>query len=423
MVERSKEFSLEPDPSHAPTAPHLREVAGADHVPNVSLALRMARQRAGHELKDVARVLRIRPSNLEAIESGRFDALPGPTYVTGFLRSYAEYLGLDRDEIVTRYREEIGAASRPELVFPSTNHEGRMPRGWLVFIALLLVVLAYGGWYYYSSQNKGPEVVVAAPPAETSATAAPDAAVTAAPVEAVSPPESTTPDISSDGSTITTPSAPTSESTTPESGSTPSAPEPTGSVSSDGSAPQSSVPTATEPASPDASAAISATPQTNARSPVIVDDAADEAPPEPVSVAQAEDTSAPIAATSSPATSSATAIAAGDQAASAPVAIATPPAPLVASGPSRITISARADAWLQIQGPGNELVVSRILRSGETVAVPDRPGLQMVTGNAGGLEITVDGQLIAPVGPIGVVRRNIVLDANALRSTYGVVNR
>lgn len=421
MVERRKQFSLEPDPSPASAAPHLREVAGADHVPNVSLTLRMARQRAGHELKDVARVLRIRPSNLEAIESGRFDALPGPTYVTGFLRSYAEYLGLDCDEIVTRYREEIGAASRPELVFPSTNHEGRMPRGWLVFIALLLVVLAYGGWYYYSSQNKGPEVVVAEPPAETSVTAAPDAAVTAAPVEAVSPPESTTPDISSDGSTIPAPSAPTSEATTPETSSAPAPVEPTASVSSEAGAP-----TTTEPARSDPSAAISATPQTDATAAIIVDDAT-EAPPEPISPTQADEASAPTAAAAAPATTSpsstATAVATVDQSANTSPTAATPPAPVVASGPSRVTITARADSWLQVQGPGNELVISRILRSGESVAAPARPGLQMVTGNAGGLEITVDGQPIAPVGPMGVVRRNIVLDADSLRSTYGVVNR
>jgi cytoskeleton protein RodZ len=46
--------------------------------------------------------------------------------------------------------------------------------------------------------------------------------------------------------------------------------------------------------------------------------------------------------------------------------------------------------------------------------VPDRPGLRFDTGNAGGLEITVDGQTVPPLGPSGAVRRNIPLDADKL---------
>ncbi|MSO75188.1 MAG: helix-turn-helix domain-containing protein [Alphaproteobacteria bacterium] len=403
MVERRKQFVLEPEQTE-PAAPHLREVAGAEHIPNVSLTLRMARQRAGHDLTDVARVLRIRSSNLEAIEAGRFESLPGPTYVTGFLRSYAEYLGLDRDEIMTRYREEIGASSRQKLSFPTASHEGRMPRGWLVFAALVLVVLAYAGWYYYTSQHKGAAVTVAEPPAATTATT--DGAATAKPAEVMS----TTP--------AESPS--TAASSTPLAEPAPAALEVSGNASSDNNPPATTkIPTAPEPAGP-ASATLAPTAATP-----VSEDEGPEAPPEPINASQADAEPAdPVSAApaTSPTNASASALEAGGSTQVALVTPSTHPA-VVASGPSRVTITARVDSWLQIQGPGNELIESRILRSSESIAVPNRPGLQMVTGNAGGLEITVDGQPIASVGPMGVVRRNIVLDADSLRSTYGTASR
>ncbi len=53
---------------------------------------------------------------------------------------------------------------------------------------------------------------------------------------------------------------------------------------------------------------------------------------------------------------------------------------------------------------------TRIFRPGDVYLVPNRPGLTLMTGNAGGLEVIVDGKMIAPLGPEGAVRRDIVLD-------------
>jgi cytoskeleton protein RodZ len=80
----------------------------------------------------------------------------------------------------------------------------------------------------------------------------------------------------------------------------------------------------------------------------------------------------------------------------------------------RIAIKATADSWVQIQGPNNELLLTRILRTGDIYQVPDRLGLLMVTGNAGALEVRVDGALVGALGPIGVVRRNVSLDPETL---------
>src|SRR5262245_40604116 len=84
--------------------------------------LRMTRERQGQELQSVANQLRIRLAYLQAIEDGRFRDLPGSTYAVGFVRSYADYLGLDGGDVVRRFREEAARVrGRPKLVFPAVS--------------------------------------------------------------------------------------------------------------------------------------------------------------------------------------------------------------------------------------------------------------------------------------------------------------
>ena len=81
---------------------------------------------------------------------------------------------------------------------------------------------------------------------------------------------------------------------------------------------------------------------------------------------------------------------------------------------ARVVITAVDDSWVQIMGPDNELLLTRILHAGDSYRVPDRPGLLMVTGNAGGLEVRVDDAIAPTLGPLGVVLRDIALDPDRL---------
>ena len=81
---------------------------------------------------------------------------------------------------------------------------------------------------------------------------------------------------------------------------------------------------------------------------------------------------------------------------------------------ARVVITAIDDSWVQVQGPDNELLLTRILHAGDLYRVPDRPGLVMVTGNAGGLQVRVDDATAPALGPLGVVIRNIALDPDRL---------
>jgi cytoskeletal protein RodZ len=71
----------------------------------IGSSLRQARQQRELSVADVERSTRIRAKYLAALEDDRFDVLPGPAYVRGFLRTYAEELGLDGNLLVDAYNE------------------------------------------------------------------------------------------------------------------------------------------------------------------------------------------------------------------------------------------------------------------------------------------------------------------------------
>ncbi|MBO6836626.1 MAG: DUF4115 domain-containing protein [Alphaproteobacteria bacterium] len=120
----------------------------------VGAILRGARLARDEELREVASALRIRLPYLEAIEDGRVEDLPGVTYGIGFVRAYAEYLGLDAADIVSRFKLEArGIDRRTQLHFPEPLPGNRVPGGALLLLVLIMAGAVYGGWLYTTSQN------------------------------------------------------------------------------------------------------------------------------------------------------------------------------------------------------------------------------------------------------------------------------
>ena len=92
------------------------------------------------------------------------------------------------------------------------------------------------------------------------------------------------------------------------------------------------------------------------------------------------------------------------------------------AGPSRIVVKAKLDSWIQVRDDRlNQLIMTRLLREGDQYDVPNRLGLVLLTGNAGALEFIVDGEHTPAIGPLGAVRRHVVLDADKLRSGGAVL--
>jgi cytoskeleton protein RodZ len=77
--------------------------------------LREARVQHGLTLEQVAYETRIRTRYLEALEDERWDDLPGEAYAKGFLRTYADFVGLDGPQMLARYRTRFPRRSEPPV--------------------------------------------------------------------------------------------------------------------------------------------------------------------------------------------------------------------------------------------------------------------------------------------------------------------
>lgn len=90
--------------------------------------LRRTRVHYGQTLPQIESILRIRASQLEALELGDVSKLPGRVYAIGFVRSYSEYLGLDGDKMVHLFKEQsVGRKAKPDLSFPVPASESKVP--------------------------------------------------------------------------------------------------------------------------------------------------------------------------------------------------------------------------------------------------------------------------------------------------------
>src|SRR3954470_20949692 len=109
--------------------------------------LREARMRQGLDLTEVEVATKIRAKYLRALENDEFSMLPGSTYVKSFLRTYAEYLGLDAQLLVEEFRaqhEPRGEGEMPSFVPPGRAPPPRERRGGGGQMAIGPGVLAVG---------------------------------------------------------------------------------------------------------------------------------------------------------------------------------------------------------------------------------------------------------------------------------------
>lgn len=90
--------------------------------------LRAARERQRLELTTIARSLRIPAKNLEALEGGTLTSLPAAVYTRGFLRQYAEFLGLDPIPLLRAH--DADRARMPRVVTPPPWTERESQRAW-----------------------------------------------------------------------------------------------------------------------------------------------------------------------------------------------------------------------------------------------------------------------------------------------------
>ena len=443
---------------------HLREVRSnrADYE-GIGVEMRAARIRSGAEISDIAQKLRIGQAYLEAIEEGRFDRLPGHVYGFGFLKTYARFLELDEDIVVDRFKTETtGRQHEARLEFPSAMDRGRLPSGRLLFGGMVIAVLAYAGWFVITSGERSTADRVTSIPERLSATVATEVTPVPSPV-AITPTELgaepapalvlATPVVAGSAADLDVRAAepPASVSIVEGTPAVPATEEvaletvPVAAVSqSEPQSAQEAETTDTEfsitrPASPPNVFEFRQLAEAST-APIVVEEIA--MPP-----ATANEGSTPEAAESLliEAPEAVVNVSAGSAEIASRSGQNTPP-PLVATVDSdaatstststetvvssdggyvprvfgagnenaRIVLVAESESWVQVRATSGELLLTRVLRTGDRYLVPDRPGLVMMTGNLGALRVIVDGEAAPGLGPLGVVGRDIPLDADSL---------
>lgn len=132
-------------------------------------SLREARLKRNLTPADVQKAIRIRDRYLQALEEERWELLPGDAYVKGFLRTYADYLGLDGNLYVEEYNSRFARPDEPQLVPERFARSGTRFGGVgflrpLIVVAVIVAIVAgLAAW-----QLSGPNDKQAVPPPTTS---------------------------------------------------------------------------------------------------------------------------------------------------------------------------------------------------------------------------------------------------------------
>jgi len=334
----------------------------------VGTLLCATRMRLGKDLQHIAQILHIRYTYLVAMEDGRYEDLPGQAYAIGFVRAYADHLGLDGDEIVRRYKEESsGLKNRPVFEFPLPTPDSGVPSGALILIAVVLGMIVYGVWYAIAGSNRDEVQVIQE---------VPDRLVT-------QPQPRPRPDpLPVDGAAVGMDLAPEEETIAVL---PPGAfPPPPGATLPGSSAPVSAAPMVfSEGEFP------SSGPQDSTEEDVSGGDA-------PAGVTPPQITNAPPPASAgTPATPSGN-------------------APQVAAAPADVVeVRAKSDVWITLRTSGNP-DRTQLLRKGEVFRAPEGGGMTLVTATPGELDILVNGAVM-PSLDAGVFAKGVPLDPQRLK--------
>ena len=111
---------------------------------SIGAALKQAREQKRMSLAEVSRVTRIPAATLDAIEAERFDDLPGEVFVRGFLKSYAQAVGLPPDGILARYtstRSVVMVTPLPAQSTVTAVRSGNRRLGVAIAFVVLLILV------------------------------------------------------------------------------------------------------------------------------------------------------------------------------------------------------------------------------------------------------------------------------------------
>ena len=385
----------------------IQPAVADDSFEQIGSTLKQARRAQGLKISDVSQQLRISVDYLSKLEMGAFDQLPAPAYVTGFLRSYSQFVAVDPTALVARYNDlTTEAATMPTYKIPVG---ARPPQRSAPAIASMLVVcagIAYGGWYWINGGDGTDrmamvlgEVVTPLPlPAAMQDTAIDQDTVSPVPVDG-----------QAQSQDLTAPAQ-------PEKVTTAAAVIPTPSVATDDQAAM------TETVAPETVISETVMTETGTANTITAEAPAGAAPAKPIETAAAIDAprgpAVPLADANGPLLS-------GDLAEIQFITPASQDGETRVAGNSatanlrdpaqEITIRAVAASWVEIVRDNGEEVMAKLMQVGDSYVVEGNTRLYLSTGNAGGLEIVIGSDDPRPIGETGQIVRDLPLVTDKLR--------
>jgi len=133
-------------------------------VAELGTRLKEARLSKGYSLDDLQEITKIQKRYLVGIEEGNYSIMPGSFYVRAFIKQYAEAVGLDAEEILETYKNELPSTPNDQVSQSMTNSPSRrkvtkgpsnkmmeaMPK---IIVALFIVVIIVAIWVLWQSKN------------------------------------------------------------------------------------------------------------------------------------------------------------------------------------------------------------------------------------------------------------------------------
>ena len=160
-------------------------------IEHIGHRLRLTREEQGFSQSQIASELNVQPHYLDAIEKLDMEALPSIGYVLGYVRAYANHLGLNGQESVEAYKvdsavpENLGMRDRPHFV---PRQKIRLPKGFYAATTTLSCAAVLAFWYASNTgAESGSTVTSPNPGAVTQSTKATDIAPDMMTIKAINP--------------------------------------------------------------------------------------------------------------------------------------------------------------------------------------------------------------------------------------------
>ena len=121
-------------------------------ITKVGHLLKEMRLQKGLKINEVAKTLCIRQCYLEAIENSDYKEIPVFPYGIGFIRSYADFLGLNSSNIIELYKEETNTKPAKDIYVLEPQTEATVPNKKYLLISLIAIIAIYAAWSAYNRQ-------------------------------------------------------------------------------------------------------------------------------------------------------------------------------------------------------------------------------------------------------------------------------